>query len=152
MSKSAIDQILGKGNDDSAVDELQAVHDELQADVAEPEAYRPYIIRARPQLGFTLIESDGTRHGFSFHTLRHPKHQKRGEEEFLSFSADGLAVVMQGRGLTILHAAMVRATVAEVREHDGQQHVSADTATLISRLEVQDTQERKPQAPPRLVK
>ncbi|MDN3568715.1 hypothetical protein ACFQY5_35980 [Paeniroseomonas aquatica] len=155
MSVNAIDAILGRKNDPvagKAAEDASAVQSELLAEAAEPDAYRPYIIRARPQLGFTLIENDGTRHGFQYHALRHPKWQRRNGEEFMSFTADGLAVVMQGRGLTILHAALVRGTLAEVREHDGKQPVSADTTTQIDRLEVQDAEERAAAQSPRLVK
>ena len=155
MSGNPIDQILGRRSaqaDSSTAEDVRAVQAELLADAAEPDAYRPYIIRARPQLGFTLIEKDGTRHGFHYHTLRHPKWQRRNGEEFLSFVADGFAVVMQGRGLTLLHAALVGGKLAEIREHDGEQPVSADATTQIVRLEVQDAEERMAAQPPRLVK
>ncbi|NOG74034.1 hypothetical protein [Roseicella sp. DB1501] len=67
------------------------------------EALAAYVTRPRAQLGFTVIEADGTRHGFQYHALRHPKWHVRNDEEFLGFMADGIAVPMQGHGLAILH-------------------------------------------------
>lgn len=145
MSRSAIDEILGTAGPDE-----KTTAAELLADTAEPDSYRPYIIRARAQVGFTVIEADGTRHGFQYHTLRHPKHQVREGEEFLSFTADGLAVVIQGQGLVVLHSALVRGTLAEVREYDRKP--VGELVTKIVRLEVQDTQERTAPPTPRLGK
>jgi hypothetical protein len=56
------------------------------------------------------------------------------------------------RGLILLQAALVRGTLAEIREHDGQQKVSADATAQIDLLEVQDAEERQTAQPPRLVK
>lgn len=155
MSGNPIDQILGRRSaqaDSAIAEDVQTVQAELLAEAAEPDAYRPYVIRSRPQLGFTLIEKDSTRHGFHYHTLRHPKWQQRGGAEFLSFVADGLAVVMQGRGLVLLHAALVGGKLAEIREYDGEQQRNAGAPTRIDRLEVQDAEERMTAQPPRLVK
>ena len=144
MSRSRVEQLLGLDEVPSEretaqpgaarVEEPRA---ELVEEDAEPEGYRPYISRSRPQMGFTLIERGGTMHGFMYHTVRHPKHQLRDGDEFLSFTADGLAVVMQGQGLKILFRAMIRHTLVEGREHDGKAVV--DTPTRIDRLAVVDT-------------
>jgi hypothetical protein len=148
---SAIDDILGKKVQEKPGDELKAMQDELAAEAAALDSYRPYVVRSRPQLGFVVIEANGTRHGFQYHTLRHPKHERRNGDEFLSFHADGLAVVMQGTGLTVLHSALVRAALVEVREYDNLP-MTAKNPTKITRLEVQDVQQRMAQQPPRLVK
>jgi hypothetical protein len=133
---SAIEAILGKSK---GKDEPSPA-DELAADAVEPEGYRPYLMRARPQMAFALIESTGTAHGFMYHTLRHPKHEVRDGEEFLSFAADGIAVVMQGSGLYILFLALLRHTLIEVRAYDGK--AITDGTTRITRLEVSDAVER----------
>ena len=70
---------------------------ELLAETTEHNAYRPYMIRPRPQPDLTVIEKDGTRHGFQCHALCHSKWQRRNGEKFLSFTEGGLAVVMQSR-------------------------------------------------------
>jgi hypothetical protein len=145
---STIDDILGRNSGATAKD-ADIVQTELLADVEEPETYRPYLVRSRPQVMFSLIESDGTSHGFQYHALRHPKHQVRNGEEFLSFTADGLAVVMQGERLRILYLALLRYTLAEAREYDRKP--MGELLTKITRLEVEDVQERV-KAAPRLVK
>lgn len=149
MSSNAIDDILGrsKGKDEPK----NSLADELTADAAEPEVYRPYLSRSRPQMAFAMIEATGTAHGFMYHTLRHPKHERREGEEFLSFTADGIAVVMQGSGLYVLFLALLRHTLIEVRAYDGKP--IADGTTRITRLEVADAMERLAAgAPARLVK
>lgn len=150
---SAIEDILGRKAEDKAGDELKAVQAELAADAAPLDAYRPYVVRSRQQLGFLLIEAGGKRHGFYYHTLRHPVHERRGGEELLSFHADGLAVVMQGTGLVVLQSALLRGWMVEAREYDGLP-VAAGNPTKITRLEVEDVQQRMraQQPPPRLVK
>src|SRR4051812_48476407 len=72
---SAIDAILGKTAPDKSPGEGQSGEAALLAEAAEPAAYQPYRIWPRPQLMFSLIEADGTAHGFQYHALRHPKHQ-----------------------------------------------------------------------------
>ena len=121
----------------ASADEEKAARAELQAEATEPEGYRPYVTRSRAQMGFTVIEANGTRHGFQYHTLRHPKHERRDGVEQLSFTADGMAVAMEGRGLVMLHAALVRGTLAEVRAYD--QRPMQDNATCIDHLRVIDT-------------
>ena len=138
--------ILGKAEDPE-----KAAANELQTEATEPEVYRPYVIRARPQMGFMVVEADGTMHGFMYHTLHHPKHQVRDGEEFLSFSSSGIAVVMQGRGLKIIFLALMRHTLVEVRAYDGRP--PGELASRIERLAITDTTARPAQEPPaRLVK
>jgi hypothetical protein len=149
---SAIDAILGKSAAPTAGDD-QSAAEELRREAAEPDTYRACVIRSRPQMGFALAESDGTLHGFMYHTLRHPKHQVRNGEEFLSFTADGMAVVMQGTGLRTVFLALLRHTLAEAREYDGSKPIE-DGSIKVERLEVRDTraEEQRPPSQPRLVK
>lgn len=152
MSRNAIDELLGRTAPSSpapapvpaTASSAQEVQAELIEEAAEPDEYRPYILRTRPQMGFTLVEASGTLHGFMYHTLRHPKHQRRDGHEFLSFTADGLAVVMQGRGLALLFRALVRHTLAEVREFDGK--AGPETVTRIDRLGVVDVRQMTDEA------
>lgn len=109
---------------------------ELFADLAEPEHYRPYLTKPRPLLAFALIEKDGTMHGFQYFTVRHPKHQVQNGTDYLSFVADGMAVVIEGRGLAMLFRSLLRHTLAEAREYDGRP--LGEDKTHISRLEVVD--------------
>lgn len=132
-----IEEILGKITAPPSQDEEKAARAELQAEASEPEGYRPYLIRARAQMGCTIITADGTRRGFQYHTLRNPKHERRDGAEQLSWTADGMAYAMEGQGLVILHAALVRGTLAEVRQYDGKR--KGDNATCIDTLQVIDT-------------
>lgn len=143
MSSNAIDDILGCSKPKEAAD--TSLTAELEADAAEPEAYRPFLFRSRPQMDFTVIEAPaseapGAWHGFMYHTLRHPKHEVREGQEFLSFTADGIAVVMQGTGLRAIFLAMMRHTLIEIRAYDGK--LILDGSTCITRLEVNDAVER----------
>lgn len=122
---------------------------ELATAAAEPEHYRPMVARSQPQLAFCLVEADGTLHGFQYHTMRHLKHRDRNGEEFLSFSSDGVAVVMQGDGLKLVFQGLQRHTLVEARECDNRP--IQDNRVRITRLTVQDTQERVEEGP-RLVK
>ena len=143
MSDNVIDAIFGEvGAADraSAARAEEQARAELAAEAAEPEFYRPYIARARPQMGFAVVEKNGTMHGFQYHTLRHPMHEKRDGEEYLSFLADGCAVVMQGKGLKLLFRALIRQTLAEAREYDGKP--VEDISARIDRLSVADLGER----------
>ena len=144
-----IDSILGKstGVADDADKKSSA---DLYAFAEPPETYRPSVIHPRPQMAFGVVEASGTMHGFMYHTLRHPKHQVRGGEEFLSFTADGIAVVVQGTGLRVVFLAMLRHVLVELREYDGKP--IGDTATRITRLAIVDPQEKSQEAPVRLVK
>ncbi len=122
---------------------------ELATAAAEPEHYRPVVARTHPQLAFCLVEADGTLHGFQYHSLRHLKYRERNGEEFLSFSSDGIAVVMQGDGLRAVFWGLQRHTLVEAREYDNRP--MQDNQVRITRLTVQDTQERVEEGP-RLVK
>lgn len=136
---TSIEELLGRKapTTEAAAPVRASEPPELLEEDTEPDGYRPYLTRSRPQMGFTVIEKDGTLHGFMYHTLRHPKHQRRDGIEFLSFGADGMAVVMQGRGLATLFRALVRHTLIEAREYDGQD--KRETIARIDRLQVQDT-------------
>ena len=117
--------------------EEDAAKAELFAEAATPDLYRPYITRARPLLGFAVIEKDGkTLHGFQYHTMRHPKQQERDGKEYLSLAADGMALVIEGRGLAIVFRALMRHTLLEIREYDGKE--SSDPAVHISLVGVVD--------------
>ena len=130
---SGFESILGKRDDPA-----KSVIAELVSSAADPDSYRPSIIRPRAQVGFSLVEADGTMHGFMYHTLRHPKHQVRGAEEYLTFTADGLAVVIQGIGLRVIYLALVRHALAELREYDGRPIV--DGSTRVIRLAVAESE------------
>ncbi len=125
---------------------------ELFADMAETDTYRPFLVRPSAQIAFLVIEADGTMHGFLYHTLRHPRFQVRGGEEFISFVSDGVAVVMQGTAMRVMFRALVRHTLIEVQEYDGKPQ--GELATRIARLEVADPldSEEQPRPRPRLVK
>jgi hypothetical protein len=122
---------------------------ELATAATEPEHYRPLVARAQPQLAFCLVEADGTLHGFPYHTMRHLKYRERNGATFVSFSSDGIAVVMQGDGMKVVFWGLQRHTLVEAREYDGKP--VGDTTVRITRLTVQDTQERVEEGP-RLVK
>ena len=123
----------------------------LAADAAEPESYRPYLTKPHPQVMFSVIERDGTETAFQYHTLRAPKFHRRSNQEFLSFTADGQAVTMQGSGLRAVLLALKRYALSEMREYDGKP--PGELPTRIDRLEVVDAQEQLAKLPgPRLVK
>lgn len=152
----AIDAIIGKttsptGTGDRATGNAPDINATLATDAAEPETYRPYHVWPYAQLMFSVIERDGTEHGFQYHTLRHPKLHKRNDQEFLSFTADGLAVLVRGTGLRFIYLALKRYALSEMREYDGKP--PGKLPTRIDELEVVDAQEQlvKP-APARLVK
>ena len=119
----------------------EVIQAQLLAELSEPEEYRPYLLRARAQLSLAVIEADGTGHGFYYHEVRHPKHQRRDGKEFLTFTAGPFAVAMQGNGLRLLWAAMLRATLAEVREHDGRTPLRPTLPTVIEKLAVVDVRQ-----------
>lgn len=114
-----------------------------QEDDAEPDGYRPYVIRG-PRPSFSVVEASGKRHGFAYHNLRHPKHEVHHGSEFLSFLSDGCEVIMQGKGLLTIYHGMLRHTLWEMRAHDGQQPHADEKqkGTAITRLEVVEPQER----------
>lgn len=142
MSANPIEQILGRGNQPAPSAPAPATparpEDEQTTLLTEPAHYRPYIIWPRPQVAFCVVQQDGTMHGFQYHTLRHLKFERRDGDEFLSFTADGLAVVMQGRAMRVLFHALVRHTLLEAREYDGKPDPEG-IATRIERLGVVDT-------------
>ena len=123
----------------------------LAADATEPDTYRPYLTKPHPQVMFSVIERDGTETALQYHTLRAPKFSRRNNQEFLSFTADGVAVTMQGSGLRALLLGLKRYALCEMREFDGKP--PGELPARIDRLEVVDAQEQlaKPSGP-RLVK
>ncbi|RYE51812.1 MAG: hypothetical protein EOP21_00380 [Hyphomicrobiales bacterium] len=135
-----------KAGDAEAKDIAAALVD----DAAEPETYRPYFPKPHPQLMFSLIERDGTEWCFQYFTLRHLRHQTRNGEEFVSFVADGQAVVMQGSLLRVVLLGLKRYALSEVREYDGRP--AGELPTRIDRLEIQDVPEQMARPAPRLVK
>ena len=153
MSNTFLDTILGRppADEETAEQAQDHVALEIAEQAKEPDNYRPYVTRPRPQMAFAVIEKGGTLHGFMYHQLRHPKHETRGEQEFLSFTADGAAVNMQGTGLRVIALAMLRHCLIEVREYDGKQPV-VNQETRIDRLQVVDTTERHLMPKPHLVK
>lgn len=147
MSKNFIENILGSG------DEEQTGQDELEQEAVELDYYRPYLCRVRPVLALVLIEKSGTMHGFHYIGIRHSKFEIEDGKEFLSFVADGCAVVMEGKNLRPIFAAMQRFVLAEAREHDGKP--VKDSTTVINRLAVSAPHERpdvQPRQKPQLVK
>lgn len=138
-----IDELLGRSPQKpgdprpEGTDATAAAVAALVAEDAQPEGYRPYLARAIPQLGFVLVEKSGTMHGIQYPTISRLRHERRGGAEQVSFHADGLAVVMEGRGLSVIFRALVRHTLLEAREYDGTGGEAE--ATRIDRLGVVDT-------------
>lgn len=157
----ALDAIIGKttsrtdpsaavgGASSSPATDINAA---LAQDAAEPDTYRPYRTWPHPQVMFSVIERDGfTEHAFQYHTVRHPKIERRNNVEFLRFTADGLAVTIQGVQLRPILLALKRYVLTEIREFDGKR--PGALPTRIDKLEVVDAQEQLVRPPaPRLVK
>ena len=152
MSGSHIEKLMGRtASEETAEAPPLDIAAEIQNDIAEPALYRSYLLKPRAQMAFALIEKDGTLHGFMYHQLRHPKHEQRGGKEYLSFTADSAAVVIQGTGLRVIVLGMLRHCLAEVREYDGNPSQQIPE-TRIDRLEVIETRDRQLMPLPHLVK
>lgn len=134
---------------------------ELREELQEPDFYRPYIIRARPVVGFSFVEKDGRSRGFQYHTLRLPDFRPGPPgKEILTFVADGMAIGMEGSGLKLLWRALVRHTLYEARQYDAKPETERSYPLGVVRIERIDIIEppegsedaQRQQAGPRLVK
>lgn len=137
MSPSKIDELLGRRD----VEEVE------KDGFEEPSGYRAALIRPRPQMGFVMIEATGDMHGFMYHTINHPTYQVRNGEELISFTSNGIAVVMQGWSIKEIFAAIMRHTLLEVREYDGRSSIEPGKSKIV-RIGIVDTNPKREGMPP----
>jgi hypothetical protein len=119
----------------------------------DPNLYTGYDSNrnGRPVMGFYVAQMDGTLHGFMYHHINHPKFEVRDEEEFLSFTSSGQAVVMTGTGLQRIFEALMNHTLKAIHEYDGRRVVK-DGAAVVRRLSVTQAVPVRATGGPELVK
>jgi len=113
---SAVDRILsrGKGPD------------------LDSEEYRAFIDSGgKPQMGFAIVQADGTMDGFFYHSLNNVTLQRRNEDDILRFTHRGTAVTIHGRNLKPVFRAIMRNTLMEICEPDGRPAKDADQPVIL---------------------
>ena len=141
----SLEDILAKGGS------AKAAAAEMFGELAEPDTYEPYLLRPHAQVAVTLHKANGIRHGFLYHNLRHPRFEPCGDSDLISFTADGLACVIEGKGMGEMFDLLMLQTLLRIREYDGRP--PGKLAARITRIEVADAREGEQERPrPYLVK
>jgi len=141
------DDFLAKRGSGSAKDAMA----ELMADLVVSETYCPFLVRPSSQVTFLLVGEDRRMHSFQYHALRQAEFYVRGDQEFISLVADGLAVMIQGKALEVMFRALSRQVLIEARLYDGKP--MGASATRITRMEIAEPLDKEQSRPkPRLVK
>ena len=150
-TREALNKILGSREEPASDSKAAAISDEIAAAAAAPKEYRAFKVGDRVQMGFSVIEKDGTAHSFPYHQLRYTKHWAIDGQEYLSAVCSGMAIVMRGKGLHLLLHAMQRCAVPDIREWDGVSPLT-NPQEYIDRLEVKDPKDAEQDRPkPQLV-